>query len=398
MAQTIVQVEPGFYRRRNPKTGELGKNLWYTTTREGQTVFVSAKTPKLSEARKVRALAVAATEQGLPVTRARLLVNDILDGVLRYHEKNHHASLGTERAKVAALRAVLGPMPVKDLRTKHIEAMQVAWQKLDGKAAIGDVTINRRCETLRLALNLAAKAGDIARAVHVPMIKKPKSIRGKYIPGAAQAVFSEYLPDYVVTLLDFARLFGTRKGQLSRTERTWIDRTHRVLTWPPDECKNDEPHEIVLDERAWVIIERLLADGEQRPWCPYLFHGRYCHPGRKRSKKYGCVGDFKKAWAKAMVQAGLPVGRKAGGYTFHNSRNTFATDFIAGGGTYEDAQILGGWKTQHMVKHYNLRNREALRERLERARVEGERLAELDAERRNAARPLHSIATGGRSA
>jgi integrase len=206
------------------------------------------------------------------------------------------------------------------------------------------------------------------------MIKKPKSIRGKYIPGAAQAIFSEHLPDYVIPLLDFARLFGTRRGQLSRTHRTWIDRDRRALQWPPDECKNDEPHEIPIDEAGWAIIERLLADGDQRPWCPYLFHGRHCHPGRKPNKTYGCVGDFKKAWAKAMQAAGLPVGRKAGGYTFHNSRNTFATDFIAGGGSFDDAQQLGGWKTQHMVKHYNLGNREALRERLERARGEIERL------------------------
>jgi integrase len=370
MAKTILQVEPGLYRRLT-KTGVWGEKLWYTTVRNGQTVFLSTKTTKLAEARKVRSLAIAATETGAVQPKARLLVGEVLDRLIAYHEKNHHPSLRTVRGHVAALQAILGKMRARDLRTKHIDAMQLAWQR-EGK--VSDVTINKRCESLRRALNLALRAGELATAPFVPRIKA-KSRRGLYIKGGDHALLTEYLPDYVVRLLDFARLYGIRRGQLSRTVRTWVDRDRRLIAWPPDECKNDEPHTIPLDETALVLIDQLLAMGAERPWCPYLFHGRYCAPGRKVSKAWGCVGDFYKAWTNACAAAGLPVGRKAGGYTFHHTRNTAVTDMLASGKlSTAEAMAISGHKTESMIKHYNLGNIEALRERLEQARTEIERL------------------------
>jgi hypothetical protein len=69
---------------------------------------------------------------------------------------------------------------------------------------------------------------------------------------------------------------------------------------------------VVLDAEPLAIIEAAMADA--RTWCPYLFHGEDCAPGHKPSKAYGCIGDFKKAWASALEAAGLAAGRKAGGY------------------------------------------------------------------------------------
>jgi integrase len=385
MAKTIVQIEPGIYRRVNPKTGIPSPKLWITSVRDGKTVFVSAKTTKLAEARKAKALAVAAAEHGTPQPKARLLVSELLDRLIAYHEKNKHPSLGTAKGHVAALNAVLGKTRARDLRTVHIDAMQRAWQR---EGTVTDVTINKRCESLRRALNLARQAGDLSTVPHVPRLKKAKGIRGKYIPGADHALLAEHLPDYVVLLLDFARLYGTRRGQLSRTQRAWFDPVRRVIEWPPQECKSDEAHTIPVDDAGLAILSQVLR--EERPWCPYLFHGPYCHPGRRPSKVYGCVGDFKKAWAKACAVAGLPVGRKAGGYTFHHTRNTAVTDMLASGTmSTGDAMHMSGHKTESMIKHYNLGNTEALRERLERARIEVQRLQGTT----DAVRPLHSIAT-----
>src|SRR5262245_5322455 len=393
MAKTILQVEPGLYRRLT-KAGTWGAKLWYTTVVDGQTVFRSTKTADLRDARKVRALAVAAVENGTPQPKARLLVSHVLDGLLENYETNHLRSLQTARGHVKALTAAIGNIPAGKLKTKRIVAMQRAWPQA---GTVTNVTINRRCETLLHAFNLAVRGGELAVAPYVPRLKA-QSILGKYLPGGVQAVLAEHLPTHVVTLMEVGRLIGTRRGQLSRTERTWIDPERRVLAWPPDECKNDAPRVIPLDEAAWAIIEQLLAQGAERPWCPYLFHGPRCAPGRAPSKRWGCIGDFRTPWETACKKVGLPVGRKNGGYVFHHLRNTAVTDLLASGKlSAAEAMVISGHKTESMVKHYNMGNLEALRERLEAARLETERMQQrTDAQHAPHAlsqkTPLHSVA------
>src|SRR5262249_50301939 len=103
--------------------------------------------------------------------------------------------------------------------------------------------------------------------------------------------------------------------------------------------------------------------------CPYLFHGPDCAPGHEPSKKYGCLGDLRKTWTTACRRAGLPAGRKQGGFVFHHTRNTAATDLTAGGMPEADVMKIGGWKTAHVFRHYDLGNVDALRQRLAQARA-----------------------------
>jgi integrase len=93
-----------------------------------------------------------------------------------------------------------------------------------------------------------------------------------------------------------------------------------VIVWPPAECKARDPHRLPLEGRALALVDWLMT--ERKPWCPFLFHGRTSSPVRKRSKVYGCIGDFKKAWATAFRRAKLPVGLDADGYVFHDTRRT----------------------------------------------------------------------------
>ena len=113
------------------------------------------------------------------------------------------------------------------------------------------------------------------------------------------------------------------------------------------------------------------------PWCPFLFHGPDCRPGHTPSKVYGCVGTFHKAWATACEAAGFPVGRKAGGYVFHHTRNTAATNLRAAGLSEADCMAVGGWKTRAVFDWYNLGDVEALRERLAAAQSVGRKVVPL---------------------
>lgn len=62
------------------------------------------------------------------------------------------------------------------------------------------------------------------------------------------------------------------------------------------------------------------------------------------------IATVKKAWGAACKAAGFPVGRKAGGFTFHHCRNSAATDLAAAGLTIEDAMAVGGWKTAALAR------------------------------------------------
>jgi integrase len=260
------------------------------------------------------------------------------------------------------------------VRTTHIEQMQDTWQQAGN---VTNATINKRCATLRRAFALAVLAGDLPIRPAIPMLTH-QGIQGKYLDGAHRVALAEHLPDHLARFFEFACEYGTRKGQLAVVERTWVDHDRRVITWPPSTTKRRRTHQLPLGDRAWMIVAQLLAEGETRPWCKYLFHGASCHAGRPASQRYGCIGDFKNAWKTACKKAGLPVGRKAGGPIFHDTRNTAVTDLLAGDVPIDKAMAISGHETTSMIKHYDLGNVEALRASFTRSRAV---LADLKSER-----------------
>jgi len=75
----------------------------------------------------------------------------------------------------------------------------------------------------------------------------------------------------------------------------------------------------LLAGRALELVQQLWTP--RRLHCPYLFHGADCESAVAKVSRYGCLGDFKKAWAAACKAAGFPIGRKHGGFVFHNTRH-----------------------------------------------------------------------------
>ena len=120
--------------------------------------------------------------------------------------------------------------------------------------------------------------------------------------------------------------------------------------------------------------------------CPYLFHGPRCAPGAVPSTEYACIGDFKKAWATACRKAGFPVGRKAGGYVFHNTRHTAVTNLVNGGTPTHEAMRVSGHATRSIFDRYSIGSEDETRAALRR---QTEYTAEL---RRRRARKIIPLA------
>jgi integrase len=209
---------------------------------------------------------------------------------------------------------------------------------------------------------------------YIPRLREEKR-RGRYITDDAAKRLREALPGYAAEVFGLALVLPNRRGQLSRTLRRFVDLGRGVIEWPAIECKADEPHTVPLVGEALALVKAAMERAV--PWCPYLFHGPDCRPGQAPSKRYGCIGDFRKAWAEACRTAGLPVGRKAGGYVFHHTRNTAATNLRANGLSEGDCMVLGGWKTRAVFDWYNLGDVEALRERLAAANAGGRKVVPM---------------------
>jgi len=79
------------------------------------------------------------------------------------------------------------------------------------------------------------------------------------------------------------------------------------------------------------------------------------------------LGDFKHAWASACQRAGFPIGRKHGGYVFHNTRHTAVTNLVNAGVPAHEAMGVSGHRTRSVFDRYSIKLHEQTREALRRA-------------------------------
>jgi integrase len=315
-------------------------------------------------AARVRAERITQLARGEVVADSRrLTVVALLDAVLLDYELNKRGSIATAKARIRILREAVGARAAVTFTTEDVQRLQVAWQR----AGLTAGTINRRCNLLRRAFRLAWQSGKLPRLLYVPRLGE-HAPRGRYLSEEDAEKIVAALPEYVRSFFRFARLYGTRKGQLAATERRFVDLDRALIEWPAAVCKAREPHVLPLEGEGLAIVERAMKDA--RPWCPYLFRGPRCAPGRKQSR-FGCIGDFKKAWRSALDACGLPAGRAGGGYVFHNTRHSAATDLAANGATIEDVMAVGGWRTAEVARRYSLGDVDKLRARIAAARERG---------------------------
>jgi integrase len=358
-------VEPGIFRRISPRTGTVLPTLWIHYSVANRVRHESTRTTKLRVARALRAKRLAAVGLGEEQPDRQLTVARLLRELEADYGRHDRASLASMRGHVKAwLAAGVGRLRPSELRPDRIIAIGDEWKR----RGVANATINRRNAALRRAYSLACQVGRLSAVPYFTMRDETRRRRrARYVPPGDVVLLLEHLPPYAARFFEFAIENGIRRGQLARTQRRFVDRTLELIAWPPEECKSREPHVLPLVGRSLVLVEAALA--EARPWCPYLFHGRWCRPHRPPSKTYGCLGDFRKTWATACATAGLPVGAVAGGYVFHDTRRTAATTLRAGGLEEADAMKVTGHKTAHVFRTYDLGNVERLREVIDRART-----------------------------
>jgi hypothetical protein len=74
-------------------------------------------------------------------------------------------------------------------------------------------------------------------------------------------------------------------------------------------------------------------------------------------------------WHIACAKAGFPIGRKHGGYVFHNTRHTAVTNLVNAGVPAHEAMAVSGHRTRSVFDRYSLTLKAQTRAALERVSI-----------------------------
>src|SRR5262245_12438115 len=110
--KTMEVIEPGIFRRIDPRSGRLLRRLWIQYQgADGKTVRESTRSNSIRAARKLRAHRMEQAARGEPGRSAeRLTVGLLLNGVLADYETNARGSITTARARIRILRERFGKL------------------------------------------------------------------------------------------------------------------------------------------------------------------------------------------------------------------------------------------------------------------------------------------------
>jgi integrase len=338
------------FRRRSRHTGKLLPTWWLAYYVDGTEVRESANTATRAAALKLLRGRVHGLSEGTVVdpARERLTVGALLDGLLAYYGRQGHRSLPSAKSQLKAWRTALQETRALAVTTQRLDRTIGAWQD----AGVKSTTINRRLSLLRRAYRLAKLRLDPVRLDFTDVFVAETPSRGRYLTCEAFAAIYRNLRDYLKDLFEFAYLCGIRKGQLARTTWAHWNPETQEFTWTGAEVKAKTDFVLPLDGRPLEII--VARHAQRRLHCRYVFHGPHCGPGRQPSQHYGCVGDFRKAWITACRKGGFPIGRKMGGFVFHNTRHTAVTNLVNAGVPAHEAMAVSGHRTRSVFDRYSI--------------------------------------------
>lgn len=232
----------------------------------------------------------------------------------------------TYRWRMAALESLLGDLRVTEIGNRDVERYQ-AERCVDGRRASPE-TVNGEVQLLRSILLYAERSHGLrCQPITVRALKTPESRRdawstaqvGRLLGSARKA------SPWMVPMILFALNTGLRPGEVVAAEWSWVDRKRWLLWVPSNEFwrpKSGKPREIPIG----TVARAVLTKPQPRQ------HERWIFPSRD--------GGRFAAWPKAEFRRVVLLAGLTG--SGHWLRHTFASHYLANGGTMFDlAQILG---------------------------------------------------------
>lgn len=292
---------------------------------------------KMESAERTRlSLISAGLVSDQPKAKVSGTVNDLLDRLVeRYKEEGKATPKNLSTIKAA--RAAFGN------KTKLSENDIESYISRRLKAGRRPATINRPLEALKRAYKIAEVASPKIRHLS----EKGNERKGFFSVQELESVVLN-LPDDLQDFTRFCFVTAWRKGEAASLR--WSDIEDGIVRLRPENSKNGEARQIVIDGDLVQIIERRRAmravnTAAGTVLCEYVFHRGDGAP----------IKEFRKSWARACAEAGVP------GKLFHDLRRSGVRDMIRGGVSQTVAMKISGHKTASMFRRYNITSEDDLR-------------------------------------
>jgi integrase len=312
---------------------------------------------------------LAAERQGhtpLPAPlAARVTVGELLDqleadfrlrGVKWWAQAKYHA---------AVVRTWFGDQRAGNLTPADVDRYIEARLEDDYAPA----SVNRQTGLLAAALRLAHRRGTLTSVIAVRRLPERNARQGCLERADLDKVVAA-LPDYLEDFTRFAYLTAWRRGELVSLRWSDIDRAGGIIRLRPEQAKNGHGRTVAIEgdlraivERRWQALQLEGLGGSVRV-VELVFH-RQGHP----------IGDFRKAWAQACVEAGIykvagtnPDGteKKVPARIFHDLRRSGVRNMVRAGVRERVAMEISGHRTRSLFDRYNITSEDDLREAMQR--------------------------------
>jgi len=311
------------------KRGETYYAIWY---RNGSRFCVNTHRQDEAEAHAEMERLIAECEAGniKRPERTPPSIGVMLNEALRFYRRKGRKSLEHVERHSKRLKAGFAGKQADEITTDNVN--DYAERRLDDGAA--NATVNRELAFLRLAFNLARKAGKISPEMMPCFEMLPEDNRrtGFFEQEQYEAVLCK-LPDYLKGVLAMGYWTGMRKAEILGLTWDRVDLFNRLVFL--ERTKNGEDRTLPLNEELYTMMAdqgRHRAEG-----CPFVFH----RDGER-------IQSFAKAWNTACREAGCP------GKLVHDLRRTGVRNLIRSGVSQSVAMKISGHKDARIFARYNI--------------------------------------------
>ncbi|HTU44903.1 MAG TPA: site-specific integrase [Bryobacteraceae bacterium] len=313
-------------------------DIWWVKIRvNGRPVYESSKSPKKTDAVKLRDKLLAQRHRGELSGGApdRVLIGELLDDVLKSDIKESTRYVWN-KVVTRNIRPFFGNLKAQRLSTDKMDEYR-ALRTAQGRS---HATVNRELSILRTAFHNARKRTPpkVVTVPYFPMVQET-TIRKGFLSDEQYAALLSELPAELKALFVTGYLTGIRKGELLVIEWPQVDFESGSITLEKGETKNDDARTVPIlegDMRELLLTAKAERDAHW-PQSPWVFH-RNGEP----------IKDFRAAWDKACGRAGIA------GFKFHDLRRTAVRNMRRSGVPQVIRMKISGHKTDSMERRYNI--------------------------------------------
>jgi integrase len=254
----------------------------------------------------------------------------MLNEAIRYYRRKGRKSLEHVERHARRIRVGLAGKRADEITTDYVN--DYAESRQDAGAA--NATINRELAFLRLAFNLARRAGKLKPEMipYFEMLPENNRRTGFFEQEHYEAVLAQ-LPDYLKGVLTMGYWTGMRKSEMLGLKWEQVDLFNRLVFL--ERTKNGEDRTLPLNEE---LYEMMMGQARMRvESCRFVFHRDGEH-----------IQSFAKAWNTACEKAGHA------GKLVHDLRRTGVRNLIRAGVPQSVAMKISGHRDARIFARYNI--------------------------------------------